>query len=78
LEKKNDPAGLGTRENLTQIYLVKDESGETTGLVLHVRGQGLWGTMYGLLALEGDFDTVKGVNFYEHSETPGLGGEITN
>ena len=78
LEKKNDPAGLGTRENLTQIYLVKDESGEPTGLVLHVRGQGLWGTMYGLLALEGDFDTVKGVNFYEHSETPGLGGEITN
>lgn len=78
LEKSNDPAGLGTRENLTQIYLVKGESGETTGLVLHVRGQGLWGTMYGLLALEGDFETVKGVIFYEHSETAGLGGEITN
>jgi len=78
LEKKNDPAGLGTRENLTQIYFVRDESGETTGLVLHVRGQGLWGTMYGLLALESDFDTVKGVTFYEHAETPGLGGEITN
>ncbi|MCK7458135.1 Na(+)-translocating NADH-quinone reductase subunit C [Idiomarina aminovorans] len=78
LEKKNDPAGLGTREDLTQIYLVKDESDETTGLVLHIRGQGLWGTMYGLLALEQDFDTVKGVTFYEHKETPGLGGEITN
>jgi len=78
LEKKNDPAGLGTREDLTQIYLVKDESGKTTALVLHIRGKGLWGTMYGLLALEGDFDTVKGVIFYEHNETAGLGGEITN
>jgi Na+-transporting NADH:ubiquinone oxidoreductase subunit C len=34
--------------------------------------------MYGLLALKDDYDTVKGVTFYEHSETPGLGGEITN
>lgn len=78
LKKENDPAGLGTRENLTQLYFIKDDNGDRTGIVLHIRGQGLWGTMYGLIALENDYDTIKGIKFYEHGETPGLGGEITN
>ena len=78
LPKSDDPAGLGTRENMTEVYLIKDGNGGTNGAVLHIRGQGLWGTMYGLIAVEDDFNTVKGVKFYEHSETPGLGGEITN
>ena len=34
--------------------------------------------MYGFLALESDGETVKNINFYKHSETPGLGGEIQN
>jgi Na+-transporting NADH:ubiquinone oxidoreductase subunit C len=34
--------------------------------------------MYGYLALEGDGRTVKGLTFYQHGETPGLGGEIDN
>jgi Na+-transporting NADH:ubiquinone oxidoreductase subunit C len=34
--------------------------------------------MYGLLALEPDGTTVRGIKFYEHGETPGLGGEIDN
>ncbi|RUO77127.1 Na(+)-translocating NADH-quinone reductase subunit C [Idiomarina seosinensis] len=78
LEKANDIAGLGSMENMTEVYLVTDENGNRNGAVLHIRGQGLWGTMYGLISLEDDFNTVRGVNFYEHSETPGLGGEITN
>jgi Na+-transporting NADH:ubiquinone oxidoreductase subunit C len=41
-------------------------------------GNGLWSTMYGYLALETDLQTVKGITFYEHGETPGLGGEIDN
>ncbi len=78
LPKSDDPAGLGTRENMTEVYLIKDGNGGTNGAVLHIRGQGLWGTIYGLIALEDDFHTVSGVKFYEHAETPGLGGEITN
>ncbi len=32
----------------------------------------------GYLALEPDFETVAGLTFYEHKETPGLGGEVEN
>ncbi|RUO44920.1 Na(+)-translocating NADH-quinone reductase subunit C [Idiomarina aquatica] len=78
LQKSEDIAGIGTMETMTEVYLVMDENGNRDGAVLHIRGQGLWGTMYGLISLEDDLNTVRGVNFYEHSETPGLGGEITN
>ena len=34
--------------------------------------------MYGFVALDRDLTTVKGFTFYEHGETPGLGGEVDN
>jgi Na+-transporting NADH:ubiquinone oxidoreductase subunit C len=46
--------------------------------VLPISGKGLWSTIYGYLALEGDLDHVRGVTFYKHGETPGLGGECEN
>lgn len=39
-------------------------------------GSGLWGPVLGVLALESDFETIRGVRFYKQEETPGLGGEI--
>ena len=39
-------------------------------------GPGLWGKIKGFLALEPDLMTIRGLTFYEHEETPGLGGEI--
>ncbi|MCG5051988.1 MAG: Na(+)-translocating NADH-quinone reductase subunit C [Myxococcales bacterium] len=56
--------------------IVKD--GKLDGVIFPVQGKGLWSTMYGYLALEADGNTVKGITFYEHGETPGLGGEIEN
>ncbi|MGL4860029.1 MAG: NADH:ubiquinone reductase (Na(+)-transporting) subunit C, partial [Enterobacteriaceae bacterium] len=47
-------------------------------LVLPVYGNGLWSVMYAFLAVDIDGQTVKGITFYEHGETPGLGGEIEN
>ena len=47
-------------------------------VVLPVEGLGLWGTLYGFVALEGDLRTIRGLTFYEHKETPGLGGEVDN
>ncbi|MFT7517544.1 MAG: Na+-transporting NADH:ubiquinone oxidoreductase subunit C [Myxococcota bacterium] len=44
--------------------------------VFLVWGNGLWSTMYGYIAIEADKNTVKGLTFYTHGETPGLGGEI--
>ncbi len=44
--------------------------------VLPLKGQGLWGAIWGYVALEDDLNTVYGINFGHESETPGLGGEI--
>lgn len=75
---EGDPAGIGRRENRTVVYLVNDSAGELDKLVLPVRGKGLWSTLYGFLAVEADGETIAGLTFYEHGETPGLGGEVDN
>lgn len=59
------------------VYIAKN-NGKITHYIFPVEGKGLWSTMYGFLALSDDFKTVKGMGFYDHGETPGLGGEITN
>jgi Na+-transporting NADH:ubiquinone oxidoreductase subunit C len=48
------------------------------GWVLPIWGNGLWSTMYGFLSVARDFSAVRGITFYQHGETPGLGGEIDN
>jgi Na+-transporting NADH:ubiquinone oxidoreductase subunit C len=60
------------------VYKVLDDSGALASVVLPIEGYGLWGTLYGYLALAGDADTVVGITFYDHKETPGLGGEVDN
>lgn len=47
-------------------------------LVLPIRGKGLWGEMKGYVALSSDTKTVRGLTYYAHVETPGLGGEVDN
>jgi len=59
------------------VYSIK-EDGQTTGLVLPIEGYGLWSTLYGYLALQSDTKTVRGITYYDHGETPGLGGEVDN
>ena len=46
------------------------------GYVIPVSGKGVWSTINGFIALEPDRNTIKGISFYDHGETPGLGGEI--
>lgn len=53
-----------------------DNNGELL-YVFPVRGKGLWGPIWGFVALKNDFNTVYGVTFDHKSETPGLGAEIT-
>lgn len=74
---ENDIAKVGKREKFAKIYLAKSSDGKDI-VVLPVRGYGLWGTLYGFLAVEGDMNTVVGLGFYDHKETPGLGGEVDN
>ena len=46
--------------------------------VLPIEGYGLWSTLYGFLAVQSDGNTVQGITYYQHGETPGLGGEVDN
>jgi Na+-transporting NADH:ubiquinone oxidoreductase subunit C len=73
-----DPARVRRVPALGAVYLVLAESSYVSALVLPVHGAGLWGQMYGYLALDIDGRTILGVSFYEHQETPGLGAEIEN
>jgi Na+-transporting NADH:ubiquinone oxidoreductase subunit C len=58
------------------LYQCLDGSGGVMAYTFPIQGQGLWSTVYGYLALEGSLDAVRGITFYKHGETPGLGGEI--
>ncbi len=78
LSGEEDIAGISRRERYSIVYLVENQQGDLQSIILPVRGYGLWSTLYGFLALEEDAKTVVGLGFYEHAETPGLGGEIDN
>ena len=72
-----DEAKIKRRALYQMVYLVGQEDQLDT-IVLPISGYGLWGILYGYLALEGDANTVKGLAFYELKETPGLGAEVRN
>ncbi|MBJ3816211.1 Na(+)-translocating NADH-quinone reductase subunit C [Shimwellia pseudoproteus] len=78
LSGNQDPAGIRTRANVVEIYLVRDSNKQLREIVLPVYGTGLWSVMHAFVALEPDGSTVKGITYYDHGETPGLGGEIEN
>lgn len=78
LPGEQDIASIKRRERYSVVYLVQDAGGKLQTLILPVRGYGLWSTLYGFLAVEGDLNTVVGLGFYQHGETPGLGGEVDN
>jgi Na+-transporting NADH:ubiquinone oxidoreductase subunit C len=70
--------GIKHREKEAVVYLVKGNDGTIKQLVLPVYGKGLWSTLYGFLSVGADGQQVRGLTFYEHAETPGLGGEVDN
>jgi len=77
LDRSDDSAGIRRQEKYSLVYLVKD-NGEIDQIVLPVRGKGLWSTLFAYVAIDADLTTIRGVSFYEHGETPGLGGEVAN
>jgi Na+-transporting NADH:ubiquinone oxidoreductase subunit C len=72
-----DLAAIKARSRYQDVYLVMADDAMQQ-LILPVHGKGLWSTMYGFISLDADLTTVNGFAFYEHGETPGLGGEIDN
>ncbi len=67
------PAGGG--EGALKLY--KSVAGGKTLYIVPVTGSGLWGPVWGYVAVEGDWNTISGVVFDHKGETPGLGAEIT-
>ena len=74
----DNPSRIKRIPNHALVYEMRDSEGELEGVVLPIEGYGLWGTLYGFLALEEDLNTVLGITYYDHKETPGLGGEVDN
>lgn len=66
-----DKSGKG----LLPLYII-DKDGEIL-YVIPLLGRGLWGPIWGTIALREDLSTVAGVTFGHKSETPGLGAEIS-
>lgn len=62
--------------DLYPIYYRVGNGNVIDGYSIPISGKGLWSTLFGYFALEADGATVKGITFYKHKETPGLGGEV--
>lgn len=65
----------GNMDREVPLYVAEKEG--DTYYIIPMRGKGLWGPVWGYLALESDGNTVVGATFDHKSETPGLGAEIT-
>ncbi len=75
LKKELDKAKTGNQDKeLFPLFVCEKEN--KTFYIIPVRGKGLWGPIWGFIALEEDMNTVNGVSFGHKSETPGLGAEI--
>jgi Na+-transporting NADH:ubiquinone oxidoreductase subunit C len=80
-----DPSGLivddadavsAKGQKILPIYILKDDDSGIKSYILPIETRGLWGKIHGYLAVKNDGETIAGFSIYQHSETPGLGGEI--
>ncbi len=67
-------AGKEAEEPSFPLYICNKDG--KTFYIIPLQGKGLWGPIWGNIALEKDFRTVYGVTFGHKGETPGLGAEI--
>lgn len=60
----------------TVLYRLSKED-ELVSVAFPAEGKGLWSTVHSYVGLEPDLATIRGVTFFDHGETPGLGGECS-
>lgn len=75
---ERNPAQVQRVPEQALVYEKYHDDGALDMVILPVEGNGLWSTLYGFVALDADLNTVRGLTFYQHGETPGLGGEVDN
>jgi Na+-transporting NADH:ubiquinone oxidoreductase subunit C len=83
LSKEIDDGALpqiARRSHYMFVYEIRGDSKDAPleKIILPIYGKGLWSTLYGFISLEPDCETIAGITFYDHGETPGLGGEVDN
>ncbi|MDR2084913.1 MAG: NADH:ubiquinone reductase (Na(+)-transporting) subunit C [Bacteroidales bacterium] len=66
----------GKTDYILPVFAVKNPDNSITN-VIPVAGKGLWGPIWGYVAIASDGNTITGAIFDHKSETPGLGGEIS-
>ena len=71
-EDKSEGSFIYTYNNESFYPLYKSND----AIIVPISGKGLWSTLYGYFAIDIDMETVKGITFYKHGETPGLGAEV--
>ncbi|MBZ0130039.1 MAG: FMN-binding protein [Rhodobacteraceae bacterium] len=76
LAPSDDLAGIRSRPNYAQIYLLRDEAGDISLAILPISGSGYNGPIDAILALQGDMTTIAGLAITGQTETPGLGARI--
>ncbi len=77
IPKERDLAGIKRRANFATVHLVSRD-GSPRLVILPVHGKGFASTLYGYLGLSGDTESVVGIVFFEHGETPGLGALVNS
>ena len=78
ISKENNQSGEVKYYNDSDEFLPLYIDNSRKAIVLPISGKGLWSTLFGYFAIDSnDYSTVKGITFYKHKETPGLGGEVS-
>jgi len=72
---ETEEVDLGDGKTGTVYSLKKDD--QLVSVAFPAEGKGLWSTVHSYVGLEPDLATVRGVTFFDHGETPGLGGECS-
>jgi len=89
-DKKNGLTYFVEKKDKIKFNLIEDKDSNTSirkflplfyheeknAYILPISGKGLWSTLFGFISIADDGNTVKGITFYKHKETPGLGGEV--
>ena len=75
IECNIEEVDIEKNEETLPIY-IRMNNEKIEGIALPIAGKGLWSTIFGYIALNPDTDSVLGIQFYKHGETPGLGGEV--
>ena len=76
--KESNQSGEVKYFNNNKEFLPLYIDNSKNAIVLPISGKGLWSTLFGYFAIDSNnYSTVKGITFYKHKETPGLGGEVS-